>query len=247
MELKTVKIGELKLHPKNPRVHPESAIDKLVKSIKEFGWTNPVLASKDGVVLAGHARIKAAEKAGIEKIPVIYLPLEGAKADAYLIADNRLQDETDWDVSLLKDLVNDLIKGLEVGEIDLDMEEAEGFDFGAIGLDDSEVSSLLDDIEIIEDPDVKPSSNSKYEKGSHDSLPISIGQHVFFLSRSRKAERDLLTLFADAVRQSEDEGYREQMNNKIIDVLVELAESEGFSADEPNSEDEESEAALYEV
>ena len=47
MEIKTVKINELKPHPKNPRVHPDSAIDKLVRSIKEFGWTNPILVSAD--------------------------------------------------------------------------------------------------------------------------------------------------------------------------------------------------------
>lgn len=125
MEIKTVKISELKPHPKNPRVHPDSAIDKLVRSIKEYGWTNPVLVSADGYVLAGHARLKAAEKAGIKEVPVIYLPLEGAKAEAYLIADNRLQDETDWDLPKLKDLLQEL----DTGELDL---EITGFDMGEI-------------------------------------------------------------------------------------------------------------------
>ena len=125
MEIKTVKINELKPHPKNPRVHPDSAIDKLVRSIKEFGWTNPILVSTDGYILAGHARLKAAEKAGIEEVPVIYLPLEGAKAEAYLIADNRLQDETDWDYEKLKDLLQEL----DTGELDL---ELTGFDIEEI-------------------------------------------------------------------------------------------------------------------
>jgi len=125
MEIKTVKISELKPHPKNPRVHPDSAIDKLVRSIKEYGWTNPVLVSADGYVLAGNARLKAAEKAGIKEVPVIYLPLEGAKAEAYLIADNRLQDETDWDYEKLKDLLQEL----DTGEFDL---ELTGFDMGEI-------------------------------------------------------------------------------------------------------------------
>jgi len=125
MEVKTVKISELKPHPKNPRVHPDSAIEKLERSIKEFGWTNPILVSADGYILAGHARLKAAEKAGIEEVPVIYLPLEGAKAEAYLIADNRLQDETDWDLPKLKDLLQEL----DTGEFDL---ELTGFDMGEI-------------------------------------------------------------------------------------------------------------------
>ena len=71
MQVKQVKISDLKPHPQNPRLHPDSAIDKLVRSIKEFGWTNPVLVSEDGYVLAGHARLKAATKAGLEGCPVV--------------------------------------------------------------------------------------------------------------------------------------------------------------------------------
>lgn len=107
-QVKNVRIADLKPHPKNPRVHPKSALDKLIKSIEKFGFTNPVLVSKDGFILAGHARCKAAKEAGIEEVPVIFLELEGADADAYLIADNRIQEETDWDVAQLKDLIDDL-------------------------------------------------------------------------------------------------------------------------------------------
>ena len=146
MEIKTVKINELKPHPKNPRVHPDSAIDKLVRSIKEFGWTNPILVSTDGYILAGHARLKAAEKAGIEEVPVIYLPLEGAKAEAYLIADNRLQDETDWDYEKLKDLLQEL----DTGEFDLEL----------TGFDMDEIEDLMTQFhvpgEIVEDEAPEP-------------------------------------------------------------------------------------------
>jgi DNA modification methylase len=146
MEIKTVKISELRPHPKNPRVHPDSAIEKLERSIKEFGWTNPVLVSADGYVLAGHARLKAAEKAGIKEVPVVYLPLEGAKAEAYLIADNRLQDETDWDYEKLKDLLQEL----DTGEFDL---ELTGF-----GMDEIEdlIAQLHVPEEIVEDEVPEP-------------------------------------------------------------------------------------------
>lgn len=112
IQIETVKISDIKPHPKNPRVHPDSALEKLSKSIKEFGWTNPVLLSSDGVILAGHARVKAAERLGYKEIPAVRLPFAGAKADAYLIADNKLQDETDWDTSLLRDLIGELDTGL---------------------------------------------------------------------------------------------------------------------------------------
>ena len=146
MEVKTVKISELKPHPKNPRVHPDSAIEKLERSIKEFGWTNPILVSADGYILAGHARLKAAEKAGISEVPVIYLPLEGAKAEAYLIADNRLQDETDWDYEKLKELLKDL----DTGELDL---ELTGFDMDEI---EELIAQLHVPGEIVEDEVPEP-------------------------------------------------------------------------------------------
>lgn len=69
MEIKTVEIGKLKPFAGNPKKHPPEQIDKIIKSMGEFGWTNPVLVTKDNMVVAGHARIEAAKKAGIEKVP----------------------------------------------------------------------------------------------------------------------------------------------------------------------------------
>lgn len=116
-DYKMVSIDEIKEHPMNPRVHSDSAVNKLVRSIEEFGFTNPVLVSKDGYILAGHGRLKASKKAGLSEVPAIFLDLEGDKADAYLIADNRLQEETDWDLPVLKDL----IEHLDTGSIDLEL------------------------------------------------------------------------------------------------------------------------------
>ena len=129
MELKQVKIADLKVHPQNPRIHPDSAIDKLARSIKEFGWTNPVLISKDGFILAGHARVKAALKMGIKEVPTIQLDLTGDKAAAYLIADNKLQDETEWDYPVLKGLLESLNTG--------------AFDIEITGFDDKEIEELM--------------------------------------------------------------------------------------------------------
>ena len=139
MKVETVNINDLKMHPKNPRIHPDSAIDKLVRSIKEFGWTNPILVSKDGFILAGHARLKAAKKAGIKEVPVIYLPLKGAKAEAYLILDNRLQDETDWDMELLRELVAEIeLEGADLEITGLDMDEINELNFEDIGYKEKE-------------------------------------------------------------------------------------------------------------
>jgi len=152
MKVQKIDIDKLKPHPKNPRIHPDSAIEKLERSIKEFGWTNPILVSKDGYILAGHARLKAAKKAGLEEVPVIYLPLEGAKAEAYLIADNRLQDETDWDYEKLEDLLQEL----DTGEFDLeltgfDMDEIDSMLFDINDMDDDNFD-IVEAIEEIEEP-----------------------------------------------------------------------------------------------
>lgn len=126
MELKTVKLTDLKPHPQNPRIHPDRAITKLTRSIEKFGWTAPILVSADGYILAGHARLKAAKEAGLGEVPVIELPLSGTMAMAYMIADNKLQEETDWDPTKLKDL---LIDELDTGAFDI---ELTGFDLEEI-------------------------------------------------------------------------------------------------------------------
>jgi len=137
MQVEQVAIKSLKPHPRNPRVHPDSALDKLAKSIKEFGWTNPILVSADGFILAGHARLKAAQKAGLKEVPIIRLPLKGAKAEAYMIADNKLQDETEWDLPALKDLLQELDTG--------------GLDITITGFDLSEIEDLMTQFHIPED------------------------------------------------------------------------------------------------
>jgi len=144
MEIKQMPINELKPNLRNPRIHPDSAIDKLVKSINEFGWTNPVLVSDDGFVLAGHARLKAAEKAGLTHVPVLELPLSGARADAYMIADNKLQELTEWNIPNLKDLLLELDTGdfdMEITGFTIDEIESLMTQFHPVELDDEEDKS----------------------------------------------------------------------------------------------------------
>ena len=124
-QVKMVHIDSLRAHPRNPRVHPESLISKLKGSIEEFGWTNPVLVTEDGIIIAGHARTKAARAMGVMEVPVIVLPLQGNQVEAYLIADNRLAEESEWDIGTLKDLIADL----DTGDFNL---ELTGFDMAEL-------------------------------------------------------------------------------------------------------------------
>ena len=108
MQIEEVRIDEISNHPTNPKIHPDTQIKLLQKSIKRFGWTNPVILSADNTILAGHARVKAAIAAGNDTVPCIRTKLTGKEADAYLLADNRLSDIAPYDRDILAELLSDL-------------------------------------------------------------------------------------------------------------------------------------------
>jgi DNA modification methylase len=116
-EITVKRLSDLRPHPKNPRVHPEDMLKKLSRSIQEFGFTNPALISEDNMILAGHARCKAAEKLGMAEIPCIVLPLKGLSADAYVIADNKLNELSIWDEANL----TELFEGFDSGDFDAEL------------------------------------------------------------------------------------------------------------------------------
>jgi hypothetical protein len=91
-------------YARNARKHDAAQIAKIAGSIKEFGFTNPVLIDKDGGIIAGHGRVLAAQKLGMEKVPCIILGhLTETQKRAYILADNRLAEiGGGWDMELLK-------------------------------------------------------------------------------------------------------------------------------------------------
>jgi len=97
------KTEELKPYENNPRQHSEAQLDRLVRSIKEFGFTNPVLVDDDCNVIAGHGRLMAAELMGLSKVPTIALGhLTADQRRAYVIADNQLALNSTWDDDVLQ-------------------------------------------------------------------------------------------------------------------------------------------------
>ncbi len=167
MKVEQVDINKLRPFPGNPKRHPEKQIEKLVRSLKEFGWTNPILATKDNMIVAGHARIEAAKKAGIKKVPVIYLPFDGKKALAYNLADNRLAELAEWDFTKMADLLVEL----DDGEFDL---ELTGFDMKEIEeimswtpeeVKEEEPFDVEEEVEKIKEPKTK--RGDIYELGRH--------------------------------------------------------------------------------
>lgn len=124
MEIINVSIDKLKPFEDNPKIHPPEQIKKIERSIREFGWTNPVLVTKDNMIIAGHGRIEAAKKLNISEIPVIYIDLPYEKAVAYVLADNKLAELADWDKNKLSELFDDMslpyiqLGGFDLNEID---------------------------------------------------------------------------------------------------------------------------------
>jgi ParB-like chromosome segregation protein Spo0J len=115
----------------NSRTHSDAQVAQIAASIKEFGWTNPILVSGDDSIIAGHGRLMAARKLGMEEVPVIVLDhLSKAQQRALVIADNQLALNAGWDMNMLKAEIEDL--------------NLENFDLELLGFDDAFLDGLLE-------------------------------------------------------------------------------------------------------
>jgi len=100
-EIKTVPTSSLIPYDRNPRTHPDSQIEQLKNSIRQWGWTIPILIDENDQVIAGHGRLFAAQSLGMEDVPC--MTAEGWSEEqkkAYIIADNKLAEGGEWDTSL---------------------------------------------------------------------------------------------------------------------------------------------------
>ena len=111
-------VQELLAQSRNPRRHPAKQIDQLVESIRQFGWTAPIIIDGERGVLAGHGRLLAAKKLGMSQVPVIEIAdLSPVEKRAYLIADNQLAIEATWDYELLRGELS----ALKLAEFDVEI------------------------------------------------------------------------------------------------------------------------------
>lgn len=125
-------LGDLKPFERNARTHSKRQIGQIAKSIRRFGFVNPVLVDDGGRVVAGHGRIEAARILGISEVPVLSLgAMSTAERRAYIIADNRLAELAGWD--------NDLLAS-ELGELQSLIDD---IDFECLGFDQGELDALL--------------------------------------------------------------------------------------------------------
>ena len=129
MEIQQMTVADLIPYAMNSRTHSDEQVAQIAASIREFGWTNPVLVDGDNGIIAGHGRVLAARKLGMAEVPCIELAhLSEAQKKAYIIADNKLALNAGWD--------NDLL-ALEFAEL-----QELGFDLDLTGFDADELEAL---------------------------------------------------------------------------------------------------------
>lgn len=134
LKIKYCNTADLIPYVNNSRTHSETQIQQVASSIKEFGFTNPILVDDDNGIIAGHGRLLAAQMLDLDKVPTILLSgLTDVQKKAYVIADNKLALNSGWDNELLK---------LEL----LDLQEAE-FDLDVVGFEESELLNIMLELE----------------------------------------------------------------------------------------------------
>jgi DNA modification methylase len=158
-------IADLIPYARNSRTHSDAQVAQIAASISEFGWTNPVIVDGSNGIIAGHGRVLAARKLGIDTVPCIEVAhMSEAQKRAYVIADNKLALNAGWDDELLKVEFSDLM--------------AEGFDISVIGFDELEIDALLgvEESEGLTDEDAVPDAPAQ---------PVTVLGDVWVMGRHR--------------------------------------------------------------
>lgn len=178
-------VGRLQPYAKNARTHSDEQVDQIAASIREFGFTNPILVDSADGIIAGHGRLMAAKRLGLATVPVIVLDhLTDAQRRAYILADNKLALNAGWD--------NDLL-AQELAQL-----QDEGFDLELAGFSDEELADLLPDNDHVEQ--VPPGD----EEATPDvpAQPVTVEGDVWVLGKHRLMCGDSTSV--DAVKKLMD-------------------------------------------
>lgn len=233
-------IDDLIPYARNSRVHSEQQISQIAASIKEWGWTIPVLIDENNGIIAGHGRILAARKLGIETVPVI--TAEGwseSKKRAYVIADNKLALNADWDNELLANEIADL--------------KLENYDTDLLGFSNDELQAVMadegkeldiDEEEIytkkVDTPCYEPSENKPILRDLFDdSRTIELVQEIkesslpqeekdFLMLAAARHTRLNFQLIADYYAHASEECQQLMENNALVIIDFDKAIERGY-------------------
>lgn len=154
MQIINKKVADLIPYVNNARTHSDEQVTQIASSIKEFGFTNPILTDGTNGIIAGHGRLMAAKKMGLDEVPTIELShLTKTQKKAYILADNRLALNSGWN--------NDLL-ALELGELSDD-----GFELDLLGFDDGELDFVTFegiDAEEVDMPELRSGDREPFQQ-----------------------------------------------------------------------------------
>lgn len=226
-QIETLDINSLIPYARNARTHSEAQIAQIAGSIKEFGFTNPVLIDKDNGIIAGHGRVAAARKLNLTEVPCIRLEhLSETQRKAYILADNRIALNSGWEADLLS------VEMAELKDLGINLE--------SLGFDSDEIDALLNKIEPTagltdedEAPEVQEQAVTKpgdiWVMGNHrlmcgDSTSIDA---VDKLMAGQKADM----VFTDPPYgvSYEDSKGRKIQNDELVDEKLQEFVAEAFS------------------
>jgi hypothetical protein len=165
MKIETLQTTTLIPYARNTRTHSEAQVAQIAGSIREFGFTNPILIDNENGIIAGHGRVMAAQKLGIAKVPCIRLGhLTDTQRRAYIIADNKLALNAGWDEELL---------GIELAAL-----REDDFDLGILGFDEAELGDLF--------AEPAPEAAGSGSEGGAGSLSAKFGIPPFSVLNARE-------------------------------------------------------------
>ena len=174
-EMQLISTEKLIPYVNNARTHSAEQINKLRSSLREFGFINPVIIDRDFNVIAGHGRIEAAKAEGISEVPCVFADyLTPAQKKAYILADNRMAMDAGWDEELLR--------------IEIEALQAESFDIGLTGFDESEISDLFETDSEVKDDDFDVDAELEKPPVTKSGDLWLLGNHRLLCGDSTKEE-----------------------------------------------------------
>ena len=180
MKIEQIKTEKLIPYARNSRLHSPEQVAQISASIREFGFNNPVLIDKDHGIIAGHGRVLAAQKLGLDEVPCLRLShLTDIQKRAYIIADNRLAETGGgWDTELL---------ALEIEDLRL-----EDFDIDLTGFDAAALESMFDDVDELDGMPPLPEGDKEPFQQMTFTLHDEQAEHVSIALRQAKSMGDFV-------------------------------------------------------
>lgn len=208
MKIEQINTSELKQYQNNSRTHSDKQVQQIAQSIKEFGFTNPILVDDNNEIIAGHGRLMGALSLEMEKVPCIRLTgLTEKQKRAYVIADNKIAENSDWDFDILKSEVANLSE--------------EDYDLDILGFNEELIDSILEPIEEEEQEEIKPKESKPTANDSSNEYESSSIRQIILIYGSEEYTKVIESLH-DYSQKNDLGSNTEAVNHLLISAGYEI-------------------------